>query len=45
MWCNGGTWVILIIILLFCCSGFGNNFGLNANNDCGCGRNREGCGC
>lgn len=33
--CNNGcgsTWVILVIIILLCCGGFGNY-----GNDCGCG--------
>lgn len=32
---NGCLWIIIILILLFCCGGFGS--GYSNNGDCGCG--------
>ena len=38
---NNSLWIILILIALFCCGGFGcgNSCGCNngCGNDCGCG--------
>ncbi len=37
---NGCFWIIIILILLFCCGGWG------CGNGCGCGNNCDnGCGC
>lgn len=35
--CGGTSWVIILIIILLLCGGFGSNFGGCGNNDCGCG--------
>ena len=39
---NSALWIIILIIILFGCGGFGN--GCN-NNNCGCGCNNNDCGC
>ncbi len=44
---NGWLWIIIILILLFSCGGWGgcgNNCG-NWGNNCGCENNSCGCGC
>ena len=40
---NGCLWIIILIILIFCC---GNNWNCGNNDNCGCGNdNNCGCGC
>jgi len=40
----GSLWIIIILILLFGCGGFGGSTCGCGNNNCGCG-NDCGCGC
>lgn len=45
---NGCLWIILLIIILFACGGWGGN-GCGCNNSCGCGCDNgcgnDNCGC
>lgn len=50
MFCNGcnnsSLWIIILIIILFGCGGFGNGCGCGySNNNCGCGCDNNNCGC
>lgn len=45
-WGNSGVWIILLIIILFGCGGWGgNSCGCNNGcNSCGCNNDND-CGC